>query len=154
MLLLKVFILQLLPAALAARPFLNEPDTGLQIDLGSTPAGELPSIDELVGLPDFEWAAKRVLNESLYQYFRTGAAGEYSYRNNFEAFYRFSLKPRVLIDVSRVNETLGTTILGHDFQAPFFIAPNAYAGEVHPEGEAGIVRAAYKEGILYVPSRT
>lgn len=152
--LFKSVFLHLLPAALAARPFLNAPDTGLELELGSTPEGTLPELDRIVGLPDFEWAARRVLNDSLFQYFRTGAAGEYSYRNNFEAFYRFSLKPRVMIDVSKVNTTLGRSILGHQFTAPFFIAPNSYAGEVHPDGEAGIVKAAYNEGILYVPSRT
>lgn len=35
--------------ALAARPFLNEADTGIELALGDLPVGELPS----VGVSDF-----------------------------------------------------------------------------------------------------
>lgn len=45
----------------AARPFLNEPDTGITEVLGGLAVGSLPDIDDMVGLPDFEWAARNYL---------------------------------------------------------------------------------------------
>lgn len=39
----------------AARPWVNEPDTGLEEFLGADfPTGQLPDLDDIVGLPDFD----------------------------------------------------------------------------------------------------
>ncbi|CAI6323051.1 unnamed protein product [Periconia digitata] len=145
-------ILGLASTALAARPFLNEPDTGLDDIAGSTANGTLPPLDSMVGLPDFDWAARRKLNASSYTYYRNGAAGEWSYRNNLEVFQRFRLRPRVMVDILKIEESLPTTILGHQFSAPFFIAPCARAGYAHEDGELNFVKGAGEEDILYMPS--
>ncbi|KAL2847813.1 S-2-hydroxy-acid oxidase [Aspergillus pseudoustus] len=145
-------VLSLASVALATRPFLNEPDTGIDAVLGGTPDGSLPDLEAIQGLPDFDWAARRYLNDSSYTYYRNGAAGEWSYRNNLEVYGRYRLRPRVLVDITNVESTLPTTILGHNFSAPFYISPCASAGLAHPEAEANLVKAAYEEGILYIPS--
>ncbi|KAI9038000.1 S-2-hydroxy-acid oxidase [Aspergillus affinis] len=147
-----LFLLPLIQAAFATRPFLNEPDTGIEIALGNTPEGELPDLEQIWGLPDFEWAARRHMNDSSYTYYRNGASGEWSYRNNLEVYGRFRFRPRFLVDVTNVESTLPTSILGHNFSAPFYISPCASAGLAHPEAEANLVKAAYKENILYIPS--
>ncbi|KAJ0272019.1 hypothetical protein COL922a_014650, partial [Colletotrichum nupharicola] len=95
-------LLSLAPVALAARPFLNEADTGIDAVLGDTPEGTLPDLDDMLGLPDFEWAARHYLNDSSYTYYRNGAAGEWSYRNNLEVFGRYRLRPRVMRDITNV----------------------------------------------------
>ncbi|KAL4976601.1 FMN-dependent dehydrogenase [Aspergillus desertorum] len=142
----------LLPAALATRPFLNEPDTAIEDVLGDTPKGTLPDLDSLFGLPDFEWAARRYLNASSYTYYRNGAAGEWSYRNNLEVYGRFRFRPRVMVDITQIEKTLPATILGHNFSAPFYISPCARAGLAHPDAETNFVTAAYEENILYIPA--
>lgn len=38
----------------AARPWLNEPDTGLEAIVSNISVGALPPLDEIVGLPDFD----------------------------------------------------------------------------------------------------
>ncbi|KAL2867698.1 uncharacterized protein BJX67DRAFT_76233 [Aspergillus lucknowensis] len=149
---LSLAVLSLAPVALATRPFLNEPDTGIDDVLGGTPEGSLPDLEDMVGLPDFEWAARRYLNASSYTYYRNGAAGEWSYRNNLEVYGRYRLRPRVLVDITDVESTLPTTILGHNFSAPFYISPCARAALAHPGAEANFVKAAYEEDILYIPS--
>ncbi|CZR58699.1 probable CYB2-lactate dehydrogenase cytochrome b2 [Phialocephala subalpina] len=145
-------LLPLLASALAARPFLNEPDTGIEDVLGDIAVGTLPPLESIVGLPDFEWAARGYMNTSAYTYYRNGAAGEWSYRNNLEVYNRFRLRPRVLTDITNIESTLPTTILGHNFSAPFFISPCARAGYAHPEAEAGLIRGAAANGILYMPA--
>lgn len=139
--------------ALAARPFINEPDTGIDDQLGSIVAnGSLPPLRTLAGLPDFDWAARHYMNLSSYTYYRNGAAGEWSYRNNLEVFQRFRLRPRVLVDITNIEDSFETELLGHKFSAPFFISPCARAGYAHPEGEAGLVKGAAAGNILYMPS--
>ena len=73
---------------------------------GDIESGELPPLDELVGLPDFEWAARKYLNSSAYTYYRNGAAGEWSYRNNLEVFSRYRLRPRTVVDITQIESTL------------------------------------------------
>jgi isopentenyl diphosphate isomerase/L-lactate dehydrogenase-like FMN-dependent dehydrogenase len=139
--------------ALAARPFLNEPDTGIDDQLAAFVANDtLPPLDSLVGLPDFQWVGRNYMNASSYTYYRNGAAGEWSYRNNLEVFARYRLRPRVLRDITNVAASIPTTILGHNFSAPFFISPCARGGYANPEGEVGLVKGAAEQNILYMPS--
>lgn len=145
--------LALASVALGARPFLDEPDTGIEDQLGQIVAdGTLAPLKSLVGLPDFQWSARQHMNTSAYTYYRNGAAGEWSYRNNLEVFPRFRLRPRVLRDITNIEASIPTTILGYNFSAPFFISPCARGGYAHPDGEVGLVKGAAKGNILYMPS--
>lgn len=92
--------------ALAARPWINEADTGLEEVLGDTPKGSLPNLKAMVGLPDFDWAARNYLPLLNYTYYRNGAAGESSYRNNLEVFGRYTFIPEVMNDVTKIEESL------------------------------------------------
>ncbi|KAF4983046.1 hypothetical protein FZEAL_1446 [Fusarium zealandicum] len=138
--------------ALAARPFLNEPDTGIQDVLGETPEGTLPDLTDMVALPDFDWAARNYLPLQNYTYYRNGASGEWSYRNNLEVFQRYTFNPRVMVDVTNIEKTLPTTILGHNFSAPFYISPCASGIYGHPQAELNLVKGAAAGDILYIPS--
>ncbi|KAI4724829.1 hypothetical protein E4T49_07421 [Aureobasidium sp. EXF-10728] len=138
--------------ALAARPFLNEPDTGIDEALENIPDGTLPPLESIVGLPDFEWAARHYMNTSAYTYYRNGAAGEWSYRNNLEVFQRYTARPRVLRDNSKIESTFTTSILGHNFSAPFYISPCARGALGNERAELGLVEGAYQGDILYIPS--
>uniref|UniRef100_L2FXD8 Cytochrome mitochondrial n=1 Tax=Colletotrichum fructicola (strain Nara gc5) TaxID=1213859 RepID=L2FXD8_COLFN len=138
--------------AIAARPFLNEPDTGIDGVLPDLQVGSLPNLTNMVGLPDFEFAARNYLPLRNYTYYRNGAAGEWSYRNNLEVYNRYRLRPRVMVDITNIEQTLSTTILGHNFSAPIFISPCARAGYAHEDAELNLMKAAGNENILYMPS--
>lgn len=68
--------------------------------------GSLPSIDDMVGLPDFEWAARNYLPIKNYTYYRNGAGGEWSYRNNLEVYSRYRLRPRQLRDITNIEASM------------------------------------------------
>ncbi|KAI1083104.1 FMN-dependent alpha-hydroxy acid dehydrogenase [Whalleya microplaca] len=142
----------LLSEALASRPFLNEPDTGFDAYFANLRAGELPPLDKLVGLPDFDAVARRYLPAQNYSFFRAGAAGEWSYRNNLEVFSRYRLRPRMMVNIVDIESTMPTTILGYNFSAPFFISPCGRGIMGNPEGEKGLVQGAAAGDILYIPS--
>ncbi|KAF1912669.1 hypothetical protein BDU57DRAFT_374147 [Ampelomyces quisqualis] len=150
---MRASVLAFASVALAARPFINEPDTGIDEQLSAFAANKsLPSLQRLAGLPDFDWAARNYMSRTNYTYYRNGAAGEWSYRNNLEVYQRFRLRPRVMVDITRIESSLPTTLLGYNFSAPFFISPCARAGYAHPDGELGLVKGAAEEDILYMPS--
>lgn len=130
----QTLLLALSSTAFAARPFLNEPDTGIEEALGGLFTGgrssaeaplsaaalsndsapgqppndssQLPNVTAMVSLHDFDWLARKHLPIKSYTYYRNGAAGEWSYRNNLEVFRRYRLKPRVLRDISKIQSTL------------------------------------------------
>lgn len=58
----------LVAAAHAARPFLEEPDTGLDRTVGDLAAGLLPNLTDMVCLHDFDWAARNYLPALNYTY--------------------------------------------------------------------------------------
>ncbi|KAK6068338.1 hypothetical protein SCUP515_09624 [Seiridium cupressi] len=124
------------------------PDTGL--DTSNWTAGQLPDLDDMLTLNDFQIAAKNVLSGKYYTQYRTGALDEITYLNNLEVFRKILFTGYAFQDVSSLN--LNTTILGYEFAAPYFIAPAANAGHGSSGAEANLVRAAASAGILYVPS--
>ena len=108
---LPYLLLYLTAAALAARPFINEEDTGFQQFLGpSFPKGKLPELKDIWSIHDFEYAARNFLNATAYTWIRTGVGGEYSYRNNLEVYSKVGFRPRMLtgpVDgVNPLNESL------------------------------------------------
>ncbi|UKZ78259.1 hypothetical protein TrVFT333_005995 [Trichoderma virens FT-333] len=147
-----LFTALLASGVFAAREFLNEPDTGIDDVLKDLPKGTLPNLSDIIGLPDFDWAARHYLPTKNYTYYRNGAAGEWSYRNNLEVFHRYRLRPRVMVDITKIESTLPTTILGHNFSAPIFISPCARGAYGHLEGELNLVKGAAAGNILYMPA--
>ncbi|KAF2215862.1 hypothetical protein CERZMDRAFT_34808 [Cercospora zeae-maydis SCOH1-5] len=136
--------------ASAARPWLEYPDTGAAEQYGTIQeGGALPNVSEVVGLPDFDYLAQEYMSLKNYTYYRNGAAGEWSYRNNLEIFQRMRFRPRVMTMVDNIEDSLPTTILGYNFSAPFFISPCARGGYAGPWGETGIMKGAGRENILY-----
>ncbi|KAI0204417.1 FMN-dependent dehydrogenase [Astrocystis sublimbata] len=146
-------IATLVASAHAARPFLEEPDTGLDLVVGELAVSVLPNLNDMVCLHDFDWAARNYLPALNYTYYRQAAGGEGSYRNNMEVFANYRFIPRQMQDVTPLNSTLSTSILGYNFSLPFFIAPASRGAYGHPKAEAGLVEAAGREGILYARSQ-
>lgn len=112
-------------------------------------AGRKPKKPTLFrNLGDLETDASRVVDDAVWGYIQGGAGAEETLRANREAFRRWSLRPSVLGNVSSLDLT--TSVLGQPVRAPFFLAPTAYHGAIHPDGERGTARAAAGAGVLAV----
>jgi len=72
------------------------------------------------------------------------AADGFSYRDNFSAFERLKLWPRVLRDMQAATTQI--SLLGLDLPSPVLIAPMAYHRLVHEAGELATARAAALTG--------
>jgi 4-hydroxymandelate oxidase len=96
---------------------------------------------------DFEARAAELLDSGPHGYYAGGACDELTLRANVEAWQRITIRPRVLVDVSARD--LGTTVLGRGRPHPVFVAPTAYHGLAHPEGEPATARAAAAAGSVF-----
>jgi isopentenyl diphosphate isomerase/L-lactate dehydrogenase-like FMN-dependent dehydrogenase len=101
-------------------------------------------IDDLINVADFERAASEKLDAGALGYFAGGAGDELTLRENVEAWRRWRLRPRVLVDVSEVSTEV--EVLGAPLSMPLLVAPVAYQRLVDPEGEIGMAQAAAESG--------
>ena len=99
---------------------------------------------------DYEREAERMLDPGAFGYFAGGAGDERTLRDNVEAFSRWQLRPRVLVDVSEV--TTETVVLGREVSMPLLVAPTAFHRLAHPEGEVATARAAAGAGTVMCQS--
>ncbi len=97
-------------------------------------------------LSEVEEAGARKVTPKIWSYIEATAATGWTDRANQQAFDRWVVKPRILSGVREVD--LRTHLLGEAVRAPVYVAPTAYQGLVHPDGEGGIARAAGRAGLL------
>ena len=100
----------------------------------------------MINVDDFEKAARERLDPGAYGYYAGGAGDELTLRANVEAYARWELRPRVLVDVSDVSTS--TTILGTEVELPVLVAPTAFHRLADPEGELATARAAAAAGTV------
>jgi 4-hydroxymandelate oxidase len=103
-----------------------------------------------VDLPDYERRAPEHMSAMAWNYIAGGAGDELTLRWNREAFDRVRLRPRVLVDVSRID--LRVSLLGRERAHPILLAPTAYQRLVHPDGELAVARGAASANAIYVAS--
>ena len=95
---------------------------------------------EAINLLELEMKARELLPQTAYDYYASGANDEITLRENRVAYERIMLLPRMLVDVSERH--MSTTALGEPVSMPILIAPTAFQGLAHPEGEVATVKAA------------
>jgi 4-hydroxymandelate oxidase len=100
---------------------------------------QAPSPADALDVFDFEALARKVVPVSHFGYLMTGTDDERTLRANREAFGRYQLRVRRLIDVSRVDLT--TNILGTSWSSPIVLAPVGSQRAFHADGELGTARA-------------
>src|SRR5437762_3049860 len=91
-------------------------------------------------LDEYEELARARLAADLWDYIAGGSGDETTLAVNRAPLDRLRLRPRVLVDVSKVD--ISTSILGAPLAAPIGVAPVAYHRMVHPDGEVATARAA------------
>lgn len=100
-----------------------------------------------VNVGDYERLAEQALEPGPYGYFAGGACDEITLRDNLDAFGRWQLRPRMLVDVSSVSTA--TTVLGKPVSMPLLVAPTAFQRLCNPAGEPAVARAAAHAGTVF-----
>jgi 4-hydroxymandelate oxidase len=103
-----------------------------------------------LNLFDYEALAQPRMHPAVWDYIAAGAADEITVAENRRAFDRLTIRPRMLVDVSRIDTT--TTVLGAPVASPIMIAPSGRHGALLPEAECATAAAASQAGAVLVIS--
>ncbi len=95
---------------------------------------------EAINVFDFEPVMHKNVSPGHFGYMASGIDDEVTLRANREAFLKFQLRPRRLVDVSKVD--MSADILGVKYASPIIIAPTGGHKAYNPEGEIGVAKAA------------
>jgi 4-hydroxymandelate oxidase len=103
-----------------------------------------PKLDGLLSLFDFQNEAQKHISHGAWERIMGASADEITMRWNHEAYEHLRLKPRILIDVSKVDTRV--KLFGQELPFPIILAPVGAQGFVYPEGDVAAVRGAGKAG--------
>src|SRR6266404_275078 len=102
--------------------------------------GQNAGLDKLLSLFDFETEARTHISHGAWERIQGAAADEITMRWNHEAYEHIRLKPRILVDVSKLDTRV--KLFGQEMPFPIVLAPTGAQRFVHPEGELAVVRGA------------
>src|SRR3989454_6355830 len=91
-------------------------------------------------------AARRNLPQDVWDYLTGGAESETTMRRNRLGFDCLALRPRVLVDVSKIDTA--TTFLGQKLRIPVMMAPIGSLQTITPEGGVAVAKAAAEFGSM------
>jgi 4-hydroxymandelate oxidase len=107
-------------------------------------------LESIVRLAEFEPLARAAMDHAAFEYVDGGSWDERTTRANVEAWERRTFRPRVLVDLRRVDS--GAALLGRRAALPAAIAPMAAHVLADPEGEVATARAAAAFGVPFILS--
>jgi isopentenyl diphosphate isomerase/L-lactate dehydrogenase-like FMN-dependent dehydrogenase len=100
----------------------------------------IKSPKEAINVFDFEAPCRVNVPPAHFGYMASGIDDEVTLRANREGFLKFQLRPRRLVDVSKVDMT--TNMFGVEYASPIVIAPVGGQKSFHDEGEIAVAKAA------------
>src|SRR6185295_12924662 len=95
---------------------------------------------EAINVFDFEPVMRQNVPPAHFGYMASGTDNEVTLRANREDFLKLKLRPRRLVDVSKVD--MSADILGVRYPTPIILAPVGGQKAFHAEGEIAVARAA------------
>ncbi len=96
--------------------------------------------EDAVNVFDLEAAAQKKLPPAHFGYLATGVEGDATLYANRDAFGRYQLRPRRMIDVTKV--TTDVELFGSRFITPVLLSPTGSSKAFHEDGEIAVARAA------------
>ncbi len=105
---------------------------------------------EAINVFEFEVAARKALPPAHFGYMATGVDSDATLKANREGFSHYDLRPRRLVDVSRID--LSTELFGVKWESPIVISPVGSQKAFHPEGEIAVAKAAQAKRTLQILS--
>jgi isopentenyl diphosphate isomerase/L-lactate dehydrogenase-like FMN-dependent dehydrogenase len=95
---------------------------------------------EAINVFDFEPVMRQNVPPAHFGYMASGIDDEVTLRANREGFLKFQLRPRRLVDVSKVD--MSVDILGVKYSSPIMLCPVGGHHGYHLDGETGVAQAA------------
>ena len=114
------------------------------------PASAVPLPPVIADVSDYERLAPEHMSKMAWEYISAGAGDEVTLRWNCEAYGRLRLRPRVLVDISKLDTRV--TLLGREHRLPLLLAPTAYHKLAHADGEIASAKGAAAADVTLVVS--
>jgi isopentenyl diphosphate isomerase/L-lactate dehydrogenase-like FMN-dependent dehydrogenase len=123
------------------------------------PAGawQPPALEDVVASPkealdvmDFEAAARKALPAAHWGYMASGVDDNITRDLNHEAYRHIQLRPRKLVDVSKIDTRVN--LFGTVWDSPIFLCPVGAQDMFHSGGELNVARAAEAKKSLQILS--
>src|SRR5262245_49900892 len=105
---------------------------------------------EAINVFDFEPVCRKNVPPAHFGYMAAGIDDEVTLRRNREDFLKFQLRPRRLVDVSKVD--MSVDILGTKYDSPIVLAPVGGQRSFHDDGELAAARGAKAGNHLQIMS--
>ncbi len=110
----------------------------------------LAAQESMLNLMEFEDAARKALPPAHFGYLATGVDDERTLHENDKAYARIRLRPRRLVDVSKIDASVD--LFGTRWPSPIFLCPCGSQRAYNPEGELATARAGASRKTLNVLS--
>jgi L-lactate dehydrogenase (cytochrome) len=101
-------------------------------------------------ISDLRRVARRRIPRPVFDYVEGAADEEISVAANVAAFRSWRFLPRVLAGVESADTS--APVLGSTLPVPMVLAPIGYTRMLHPDGEIGAARSAFRRGLPYTLS--
>src|SRR5579885_1690385 len=105
---------------------------------------------DALNVMDFEEAARRRIPIAHWAYMATGVDDDATLRANREGYLKIKLRPRRLVDVSKVDTSI--ELFGVKWESPVYISACGSQRAFHPDGELATARAAKAKNALQMLS--
>jgi 4-hydroxymandelate oxidase len=101
-------------------------------------------------LSDYEILAKQRFSRPAWEYINSGSADEHTMRWNIESLTRMRIRPRVMIDVTKID--MRVKLFDHEMPHPIMVGPTSSHFLAHREGELATARGAGAAGAVMIAS--
>ena len=99
--------------------------------------------NDALDIMDFEEPARRAIPIAHWAYMTTGVDDDLTLKANHEAFKKIQLRPRRLVDVSKIDTSI--QLFGARWETPVYISACGSQRAFHRDGEIGTAKAAKAE---------
>jgi 4-hydroxymandelate oxidase len=103
-------------------------------------SGAITDPKDALSVLDFENAARLAVPVAHFAYMTTGVDDDATLKANLEGFKKIQLRPRRLVDVSKVDASVD--LFGARWPSPVYICPCGSQRAFHADGELATARAA------------
>src|SRR4029450_9775962 len=110
----------------------------------------IASANDALNVFDFELVARQTLPPAHYGYLATGVDDDATLQANRTGFFKFQIRARRLVDVSRIDTSID--LFGTTWKTPIVLAPVGSQKAFHADGEIASARAAGARGHLLILS--
>lgn len=107
----------------------------------------MTKLQRIASISDLRERARKRLPRSVFDFIDGGAGAGHTRRANQQDFEKYTLLPRVGVDVSKRD--LSQSILGVSSSMPLILAPTGLSGLYYPKGEILTAKAAHQTGIPF-----